>query len=70
LAECWNVRLDPQCIGRQIAVWRFHHQVVVIAHQAIGMHYPVEALADNSQNIEPVQSVIVSKIDILTLVTT
>jgi hypothetical protein len=56
--------------GGEVAVWRFHHQMVVIAHQAIGMHHLIEALADNPKHLQPVQAVIVIKIDILTPIPT
>ena len=37
----------------QIRVRRFHQEVVVVPHLAIGVPAPVEALADTPQHLHP-----------------
>ena len=45
--------------GRDVAIWRLHHQVVVITHQAVRMAKPVETFNRRAQRCEKCLTVLV-----------
>lgn len=55
---------------RQIAIGRFDQQMVVIAHQAVGMHHPVERQHDLAQHLQKARAVNIILVDRLTSVAT
>jgi hypothetical protein len=49
---------------------RLHHEMVVVAHQAVGVTRPIEALADRTQDVQPGNAILVARVDVLPSVTT
>jgi len=46
--------LQPSHPAHQVGVGRFQHQMLVVAHQAIGMHLPTRLLARFSQRLDEI----------------
>jgi hypothetical protein len=42
---------------RQIPIWRFKKEVIVIAHQAVGMTEDVESINDRLERVQEAQSI-------------
>ncbi len=68
VATIKTLRIDavqlPHALG-QMAIDRFHDQVIMVGHLAIRMHHPVEAGADMPQDFQPCRSVLIIQIDVL-----
>ena len=52
-----------------IGIGRFNEQVIVVAHQAVGVHRPIEAFADLRQHDQPSILVSIVVVNILAPVT-
>ena len=61
--------LQPGHAGHQIGIGRFQHQMIMIAHQAIGVNLPVRFLARFGQRLEEILPVHIVQEDVLTPVT-
>ena len=68
MAAIETLRIDAVQLAHafgQISIDRFHEQVIVVGHLTIGMHDPVEASADITDNGQPCCPVIIIQIDVL-----
>jgi len=54
---------------REIGFGRFDDQMIVIAHLAIGVAYPVESLANLAECFQPRHAIFIRAIDVLAPIT-
>ena len=57
--------LEPRHPGNQVGVGSFQHQMIVIAHQAIGMHLPAGLMTGFGQGFEEILPVHTIQEDVL-----
>jgi len=54
----------------EIRIRRLNEQVIMVAHQAVGVHQPVEPMTDTAKHIQEEMAVPSAEADVLSTVTT
>jgi len=55
---------------REVGFRRFDNEMIVIAHQTVGVAYPVESLANLTEYIQPRYAILIREIDVFAPITT